>query len=451
MPISPIDTGRYGSEEMKQIFEDKNRYQKLLDVEAVAAQTLAELGYIPRETAKIIKEKASTSIVKPFRIKEIEKEIQHEMMAIVKALSEQCGEHGGYVHFGLTSSDALDTALTLQIKEAIEVTERKLKKLLEIFLKKAEKYKELTMIGRTHGQHAAPITLGFKFAVYAYEFYRHLERLREAKPRILIGKLSGAVGTFAALGKKGPIVQRETLKKLGIKEPLITTQILQRDRHAELIFILALIASSLDKLATEIRNLQRTEINEIAEPFAEKQVGSSTMPHKRNPYRCERMTSLARMIRANVQTSLENIVILHERDLTHSANERFIIPQTFILLDEMLSTMIKVIRNIQVNREKIRENLQLTKGLVLSERVMMTLTRKGMNRQRAHELVRKLALQAIKENRPFEEVLLKEREVTEKITPKEIEKLLNPKTYTGLAAQITTKTISEIKRRIKLI
>ncbi len=448
MSVCPIDTGRYGREPLKKIFTEEGRIERLLKVEATIAKTHAEIGIIPKEAAQEIEKKASLKYVKIERIKEIEKEIHHETMAMVLALAEQCGKYGGYVHLGLTSSDALDTALAIQIKDALKIIEGKLEKLILKLVEKALKYKSLPMIGRTHGQHAIPITLGFKFALFASEFHRHYERLQEIKSRILVGKISGATGTFAALGKKGILIQKRTLEKLGLGEPLITTQIIQRDRHAELIFLLALIGTSLDKLATEIRNLQRTEISEVSEPFNKQQIGSSTMPQKRNPTKSERITSLSRLLRSMVYPSLENIVTWHERDLTNSANERFTVPESFILLDEMLTEMIEIIEKIKVNKEKIKENLHLTKGLVMSERIMMALTKKGMGRQEAHQTLRKIALKSVNENKEFRITLLQDKEIKKKLTRKEIDELLNPETYTGLAEKVIERTIQAINNSL---
>ena len=299
MPILPIDTGRYGTVEMRKIFEEENKLQKRLDVEAALALAHAEVGNIPLEDAKVIAEKASTKYVKLERVKEIEHQIKHDVMAMVKALAEVCGPSGAYVHLGVTSYDIVDTATALQLKEALNLIEEKLNRLEKVLMEKADKYKKTLMVGRTHGQHALPITLGFKFAVWMREIARHIERLRQCKERVLVGKISGAVGTQAGLGAHAMEIQKLVMEKLGLKPADITTQIVQRDRHAELICLLANIASSLDKFATEIRELQRPEIAELFEPFEkEKQVGSSAMPHKRNPELCERICGLEKIMRS---------------------------------------------------------------------------------------------------------------------------------------------------------
>jgi len=337
---------------MRRIFEEENRLQKMLDVEAALALAHAEVGNIPMEDAKIIAEKASTRYVRLERVKEIEKEIKHDVMAMVRALAEVCGKSGAYVHLGATSYDIVDTANALQLKEATSLIEEKLVRLVKALMEKAEKYKKTAMVGRTHGQHALPITLGFKFAVWMREAARYLERLRQCRERLLVGKMSGAVGTQAGLGPHALKIQQIVMERLGLKPAEITTQIVQRDRHAEFICLLANLASSLDKFATEIRELQRPEIGELYEPFErERQVGSSTMPHKRNPELCERICGLAKIMRSLTIPALENVVTWHERDLAQSSAERFIIPEACILIDYMLHLMIFIIENIEVGND----------------------------------------------------------------------------------------------------
>lgn len=451
MPILPIDTGRYGTPEMRCIFEEKNRLQKMLDVEAALALAHAEVGNIPMEDAKVIAEKASTSYVKLERVKEIEKEIKHDVMAMVRALAEVCGKSGAYVHLGATSYDIVDTVNALQLREAISLIEEKLNRLEKALMEKAEKYKETIMIGRTHGQHALPITLGFKFAVWMREIARHIERLRQCKERILVGKISGAVGTQAGLGPNAMEVQRITMEKLGLKPAEIATQIVQRDRHAEFICLLANLASSLDKFATEIRELQRPEIGELYEPFErEKQIGSSTMPHKRNPELCERICGLAKIMRSLTIPALENVVTWHERDLTQSSAERFIIPEACILVDYMLHLITFIIENIEVDEEKMLKNLEITQGRVMSEAVMIALTRKGMNRQEAHELLRRLAIKSHQENRHFKEILLENEIVRNFLSREEIKEALNPRNYLGTAVKQVEWVIQKTKRELVL-
>ncbi len=436
MPILPIDTGRYGSPEMRKIFEEESRVQKLLDVEAALALAQAEVGNIPLKDAEKIAAKASTKHVKITRIEEIEKEIKHDVAALVRALAEACGPSGAYVHLGATSYDIVDTANSLQLREAIEIIEKKLKCLMKILQEKTTLYKNTVMMGRTHGQHALPITLGFKLAVWTSEVSRHIDRLEGCKERVLVGKMSGAVGTQAGLGEHAPRIQEIVMNRLEIQPAEISTQIVQRDRYAELVCLLALIASSFENFATEIRELQRPEIGEVSESFgAEKQVGSSTMPHKRNPEMCERICGLVRIIRSLTLPAMENIVTWHERDLTQSSAERFIFPEACILVDYLLDLTTNVIANLHVNEQRMLENTQLTQGRAMSEAVMMALVRKGANRQEAHELLRKLTLESEAKQRPFKEILLGNKSVCTKLSEKEIDEALDPKNYLGTAVK----------------
>ncbi|MEM2092024.1 MAG: adenylosuccinate lyase [Candidatus Bathyarchaeia archaeon] len=444
MPILPIDSGRYGTPEMLRVFEEENYIQRMLDVEAALAWAQSEVGEIPKEAAEKIMEMASTKYVKVSRVKEIEKEIKHDVMALVRALSEVCGPSGAYVHLGITSYDVVDTARALQIRDALDIIERRLNELELILLNLADKYKSTIMMGRTHGQHALPITFGLKMAVWMREVSRHIQRLRDCRRRILVGKITGAVGTQAGLGQNAQKIQRLVMDRLGLQPPEVTTQIIQRDRHAELICLLAIIASSLDKFATEIRELQRTEIAEVFEPFErQKQVGSSTMPHKRNPEICERVCGLAKVVRSLVIPALENIPTWNERDLTQSSAERFIIPEAFILVDYMLSLMIWVLSNLEVDEERMRKNMELTEGRALSEAVMIALVRKGMNRQDAHELLRQLAIKSAIEKRHFKEILLNNETIRKFLSEEEVSEALDPKNYLGT-------TIEQIENAIKI-
>lgn len=440
MPILPIDTGRYGTPEMLKIFDEESRIQKLLDVEAALALAHAEVGNIPKRDAQKIATMAFTKFVKVERVKAIEKEIKHDIASLVRALSEVCGSSGAYVHLGATSYDIVDTANALQLKEAIGVIEKKLEEFKCTLQKQAARYKEAVMIGRTHGQHALPITLGFKFAVWGYEVDRHVERLEECKRRVLVGKMSGAVGTQAGLGEHSEQIQQLVMKRIGLRPAEISTQIVQRDRYAELVCIYAMIASSLENFATEIRELQRPEIGEVFEAFeASKQVGSSTMPHKQNPEICERVCGLARIVRSLSAPALEDMVTWHERDLTQSSAERFIFPESNILLDYMLSLMCNVVATLRVDEERMLQNLGLTQGRAMSEAVMMALTRKGVDRQEAHELLRKLTIQSAAEKKDFRRVLLGDKLVSSNLTEKEIDEALNPRNYLGTSVEQAEK------------
>ncbi len=450
LPILPIDTGRYGTLEMRKIFEEENRLQKFLYVEAALAWAHGEVGNIPREDAERIVKTASIDYVKLRHVKEIEREIKHDLMAVVRALAEACEPSGGYVHLGATSSDILDTATALQLREAIELIEKRLNDFEKMLMKKAEQYVDTIMIGRTHGQHALPITLGFKFSVWMREIARHIERLRDCRKRVLVGKMSGAVGTQAGYGPHAMKIQRLVMERLGIEPAEISTQIIQRDRYAELVCLLAIMTSSLDKIATEIRELQRTEIGEVSEPFErEKQVGSSTMPHKRNPEICERICGLAKIMRSLVVPALENIPTWHERDLTQSSAERFIIPEACILTDYMLALIINVLTYLYVDKEGMWKNLEITKGRTMSEAVMLTLTRKGMDRQRAHELIRGLTIKSEVEKLPFRQVLLQSDLIKRKLNQKEVDEALDPRNYLGTAAEQVELAIKKTKQERK--
>jgi adenylosuccinate lyase len=421
---------------MCRVFTEETRVQKLLDVEAALALAHAEVGNIPRQDAEKIAAMASLKHVKLDRIKAIEAEIKHDVASLVRALSEVCGSSGAYVHLGATSYDIVDTAHALQLKDALKIIEKNLAELKSILQKQAGKYKETVMIGRTHGQHALPITLGFKFAVWGNEISRHIERLNDCSDRVLVGKMSGAVGTQASMGENAARIQELVMKRLGIHAAEISTQIVQRDRYAEFVCILAMIASSLDNFATEIRELQRPEIGELFESFEqEKQVGSSTMPHKQNPETCERICGLARIVRSLVIPALENAVTWHERDLTQSSAERFIFPEACILVDYMLFLMSNVVANLRVDEQRMLRNIDLSQGRAMSEAVMMALTRKGVNRQEAHELLRKLTIRSELQKRHFKEILLEDKFVHGKLSQKEIEEALNPKNYLGTAVK----------------
>jgi len=417
----------------------------MLDVEAALAKALAKVDMIPKIDADIIARKASIKLVKVGRIRELEREVAHETMALVLALAEACGKSGRYVHFGATSSDILDTAMALQIRDALAMVERDLRKILGIVLGQASKYKSTIMVGRTHGQHAVPTTLGMKFAIWACELARHIERLEQLKPRVLLGKISGAVGTGAAWGNKGPRIQGLVMQELKLSGASTSNQILQRDRFAELISFFGLLASTLDKIAREIRNLQRTEIAELEEPFGLRQIGSSTMPHKRNPVRCEKICGLARVLRADVQAALENVVIEHERDLTNSSCERVLLPECFLLTDEILKTSLEVLKGLVVHPEQMKRNLQLTRGINMAEAVMIELTKRGMSRQVAHKVLRECSSTAYRKGISMEEVLRRDRRVLKYIPEKELKPLLEPERYLGSAAEIVERVVKELR------
>ncbi len=426
---------RYGRQEIRQIFDEEYKLQMMLDVESALARAQAKLEDIPQEAAEEITQKANITFVKPSRVKEIEREINHDVMAVVKALTEQCEDAGKYIHLGATSNDITDTALALQLKKFIVYLEKDLDRLKQVLIDLAEKHKHLVCVGRTHGQHSVPTTYGLKFAIYATEIQRHIERLRECKKRILVGQITGAVGTQAALGRNAVKIQNYVMKDLGLKAVIVSNQIIQRDRHAEFIFDLALMSESLNKIATEIRNLQRTEIAEVSEGFGKKQVGSSTMPHKRNPIHSERICGLSRIIKANSLAALDNIPLWHERDLTNSSPERIIIPEACILTDYIMNLSIELLEDLVFDYDNIERNLHMSQGRIMAESVMILLVQKDMGRQDAHELVRDCAMKSFEKKVPFIEILSKNTEIVKYVTANELEIALDPERYTGTAVK----------------
>ncbi len=443
MAIHPIDY-RYGSKEMREIFDEEKRLEQQLRVEAALTEVLAELGKIPREAAKVIKEKANINFVKLERVKEIEEETKHDVMALVKALSEVCGEAGKYVHLTATSYDIVDTAQALQIKGALEILFGKGKELLKNCLDISERYKDLIMIGRTHGQHAIPITLGFKFANFTDKIGDNLERLKEDE-KYIRGKFSGAVGNYAAqkVFGLGDDFEKKIMGKLKIQAADISTQVVPRENIARIISDLVIFACSIEQIAKEIRNLQRTEIAELSEPFGEKQVGSSTMAQKRNPINVENVCSNVRVIRSCVWPILENIALEHERDLTNSASERSILPTIFVLMDEILIRMNKVVKGLVVFPENIRKNLELTRGGIFAEAIITELVKKGMGRQEAHEILRESSMRTFSESRNLKDILLENKEVLKYLNQNELEKIMDYQSYLGLSIEKTEKIIQK--------
>jgi len=444
--IHPIET-RYRTK-IAEIFTEEKKLENWLKVEAVLAKAHADLGNIPKKAADEIGKKANLGFVKVDRVKEIDKEIHHDLMAMVKGLAEQCeNDAGKYIHLGATSYDIEDTAAALQLKEALNYIEKSLKILLEQIILKAEDKKDLVCIGRTHGQHAIPTTYGMRFGVWAYEIDRHIDRLHQVRERISYGKMSGAVGTMASFGEKGVKIQNMVMKELNLKPVKIANQIVQRDRHAEVINLTSLIGQTLAKIARENRILQRNEIAEMFEPFKKSQVGSSTMPHKRNPHKSERICSLARVLKSNVIIGLDNIVLEDERDLTNSADERVIFPENFIFLDFMIEQLTKNIKGLVFNEENIEKNLNLTKGACLAEKVMVSLVDRGIGRQDAHELLRRAAIKAREDDKFMKEILMEDNQIKERFTEEEMEELFDPHQYIGKAVEQTENLISYIRNK----
>ncbi|MDR2830106.1 MAG: adenylosuccinate lyase [Methanobrevibacter sp.] len=450
MAIHPIEF-RYGTVEMKNIWEAKNKLQKMLDIESALAQAEAELGIISKDVAMEIKSKANTEYVKLEKVNEIEKEKNHDIAALIEGLKEQCsGNAGEYVHFGATSNDIIDSSNSLLFNESISILKDKVKKLTNIILNLSKENIGRVCIGRTHGQHAIPTTYGMKFGLWADELHRHWKRLEFSKKNLCLSMMNGAVGTTAALGEVGWEVHKKVSEILGLPYAKITNQILQRDNHAEFMMVMANISTTLDKIALEIRNLQRTELNEVGEFFdSKKQVGSSTMPHKMNPIMAERVCGISRVIRSYVVGTLENNPLWHERDLTNSSSERIMFPEACILTDYILSLTTKLMTNLEFHQESIEKNLNLTNGLVMAERLMAELTRKGFGRQTAYNLVRQAAIKANNEDKLLSELIMKKKEIKECISKDEINKIMDPHTYIGSAKIIVNELLQDSKNWFK--
>ena len=446
MAIHPIEF-RYGTPEMKRIWEQENKQQRMLDIESALAQAEGELGIIPKEFADEIKAKANTKFVTVERVSEIEAETKHDIASLSKGLSEVCeGEAGEYVHFGATSNDIVDSSNSLLLKDSIEVLEEKIERLTKIILKLAEENKMKVCIGRTHGQHALPTTYGMKFAIWADELHRQYDRLLHAKENVCLGMMDGAVGTTAALGTQGWEVHKKVSEILGLKPAPITNQVLQRDNHVEFVATLANIATTLSKIALEVRNLQRTEIQELGEFFdPEKQVGSSTMPHKMNPITAERICGVARIIKSYVNAAMENNPLWHERDLTNSSCERIMFPEACILTDYILNLTIKLMNNLIFYDENIERNLNFTNGLIMAERLMAELTRAGMGKQTAYGVARKNAVKANKEKLLLADLILEDPDASQFLTKEDVERIMDPHTYIGSAPIIVDEIIESSK------
>ncbi len=405
---------RYTRPEMGAIWTEQNRYQKWLDVELAVCEAWHELGEIPLEALEKIKQKIGFSVE---RIEEIELVVKHDVLAFLHSVAEYVGDDSRYVHLGLTSYDVVDTALSLLLKESLEKTSKELETLKGILKEQALKYKKTPIMGRTHGVHAEPITFGVKILVWYEEIKRHIERIQNAIDTMSVGRIQGSVGTYIHLD---PRVETIALGKLGLKPAKVSTQILQRDRHAEALFVLALICSTLDKIAVEIRHLQKTEASEVEESFTKGQKGSSSMPHKKNPVRSERISGLARITRSNLHVALENIPLWHERDISHSSAERVIFPDSFIITDYLLSETASLVKNWNVRPDRMEKNIHLTKGLIFSQRILLALTKKDMSREQAYQLVQKNSLEAWNANLDFKDLILQDPEISNILSEEEI-------------------------------
>jgi adenylosuccinate lyase len=406
---------RYTHPEMGRIWSEQRKYETWLQVEVAAAEAMADAGLVPREAALELKQKGAFDIQ---RIEEIEKVTQHDVIAFTTSVAEKVGPSARWLHFGLTSSDVVDTAQALQLREACDLILSNLAAACEAIKARALEHRRTPMMGRTHGVHAEPMTFGLKLALWYAELTRDIERVRRARETLRVGKISGAVGTFAHLD---PAIEAAVCERLGLEPAPISSQVIQRDRHAELLTALAITAASLEKFALEVRGLQKTEIGEVEEPFAKGQKGSSAMPHKRNPIGCEQIVGLARLIRANAMAALENIALWHERDISHSSVERVILPDSFIALDHMLRRFTRIVKGLVVYPDRMRQNLERSRGVIFSGQVLLELARRGISREQAYEWVQRNAMRSFDERVDFKTLLLADPEVTRVLTAAEIE------------------------------
>src|SRR5918993_5820562 len=407
---------RYTNPAMGAIWSDQRRYETWLDVELAAADAMAEAGVIPAAAAAELRARAKFDVA---RIEAIEQVTQHDVIAFTTAVAEHVGPAARWLHFGLTSSDVLDTAQALQMRQACDLIVKDLAEALEAVRTRAEEHRRTPMIGRTHGVHAEPMTLGVKLALWYAELQRNLERVLRARDVVSVGKISGAVGMFAHLD---PVIEARVGERLGLQPAPVSSQVIQRDRHAELMMALAITAASLEKFALEIRGLQKTEIGEVEEPFGKGQKGSSAMPHKRNPIGCEQIVGLARLVRANAMAGLENVALWHERDISHSSVERVILPDSFIVLDHMLRRFTRVVSGMVVYPDRMRENLERSRGVVFSGQVLLELARRGISREQAYEWVQRNAMRSFQERIDFKALLLADRDITAALPAPDIER-----------------------------
>jgi len=412
---------RYTLPEIGRIWADENKFRIWLDIEIAACEAQAKLGKIPETAVREIREKANFDVA---RVLEIEAEVHHDVIAFLTNVGEYVGEDSRFVHYGMTSSDVLDTALAVQMKQAGELILQKLDSVLETLKKQAVKHKDTVMVGRSHGVHAEPITFGFKLAVWYAEMLRNRQRLLQAVKTVSVGKISGAVGTFAHMA---PFVEEYVCEKMGLRPAAISTQILQRDRHAEYMFTLTVIAATLEKMALEIRHLQRTEVLEVEEPFGSKQKGSSAMPHKKNPIISERICGMARLLRGNLTTALENVALWHERDISHSSVERVILPDSTTTLFYMLEKTRFLIAGMDVNADKMRKNLESSRGLIFSQSVLLNLIDKGVSREAAYRMVQRNALNVYHNDVTLLETLQQDDEILKYLSKEELKTICNLK------------------------
>jgi adenylosuccinate lyase len=447
MPILPIDAGRYGTNEMKEIFDDQKKIRYQLEIEAAVAKSQSEIGMIPKNSAQNIAQMARSGKITIKRVKQLEAKSDHDTAALVEALSEICKPSAKpWIHYGLTSNDLVDTSNSLQIRDALHIIEPKVAKLAMVLSQLAMRHKDLPAVGRTHGQHASIMSFGLKFANWALEMSKHIERIEEIKKRILICKTLGVVGTGSLMGSKALEVQKRVAKKLFLYPADVTTQVIPRERYAEYVFFMALIGSTLEKMAVEIRNLQRTEIAEVSESFKKGQMGSSAVPVKRNPVKSERVTSLSKLLRSQISVSFENIPLWHERDLSNSANERFILPTTSILLDDMLETMIRILSELHVNEEKIKQNLEITSGQIFAEFVLDALIKKGIPRFEAYRDIQRVAFASSENGIDFRDAVKEDIAISSHLTAEEINNVFISENRLGASNQIIKNVCVIVKK-----
>ena len=447
MPILPIDSGRYGSNEIRKIFDEENRLSYQLDFEAEVALSQGKLNLIPQNASKEISRVARSNKITMKRIKDLESISEHDTASLVLAISEYCSPSTKpWIHYGLTSNDVIDTSTSMQLKDALEIIEPKILRLISLLINKVRRYSTLPSVGRTHGQHSSIISFGLKFAVWANELSHHIERIEEGKKRFLLCKTLGVVGTGSLMGAKALDVQNNVAKTLGLHSIEAATQVIPRERLAEVQFIISLVGCTLDKMATEIRNLQRTEISEVEEPFKKGQLGSSAVPVKRNPIKSERISSLARILRSLSSISQENISLWHERDLSNSANERFTIPMGVILLDEMINSMIKVIEGLSVNTKKILENINKTKGRIFAEFILEVLVKKGIPRMSAYDNIQHVAFETLANDKDFKEAIMQDPSIGANLNKKELTIIFDPNCHLAASTKIINNVIKKTEQ-----
>ena len=448
MPFSPLDY-RYGSEEFKLIWTEEGRHKRQLDVEKALIWAHMKLGKVSEEDYKVIEQIAKPEIVTSQRVKEIEAETKHDIMALTKAMAEKAGSAGWCIHLGATSNDIVDTAVALQIKDSIMMLRNRLCDLIEVSANLAIKHRDTVMLGRTHGQAAVPITFGLKVAVWTDELVRQLNRIDESKDRICVGKFLGAVGTGAAQGENARELQKLILTHLGLGVPLVTTQVVGRDRYTEFMSWMCNVSTSCEKILQEIRNLQRTEIAEVGEGFdTKKQVGSSTMAHKRNPIMSENACGLARIVRSFMMPTWENALLWHERDLANSSSERFTLSHASALLDDVLFKTTKVLTNLWVDKERMMKNIRDQKGLVMAEKIMLELVEKGVSREEAHEVLRAASMESISNNEELIDVCARDPLVATKLTAAELEEVFEPHNHLGVSLELVDECVQKAKKSL---